>query len=167
MSAESAAGRPLPARRGDEEELFRLHHHQLVRLVQGRLGVTRELAEDAAGLAWVQLLRRQPERGRIIGWLYTVAKHEAFALIGKRRRETPGEELHEVICCFDLDGVVEARRALRALDRLKPQQQVVLRLRIEGLSYDEIAEATGRTLTWVNRHIAEGRQALRRLLDEE
>jgi hypothetical protein len=34
-----------------------------------------------------------------------------------------------------------------------------------GLSYREICECTGRTHTWVNRHITEGRQALRYLID--
>ncbi len=50
-----------------------------MRLLQARLNASRELAEDACGLAWLQLLRLQPGGDRIDGWLYTVAKHEAFA----------------------------------------------------------------------------------------
>jgi hypothetical protein len=42
--------------RGDEAELFRRHHHTLVGQVERRLGVPRELAEDACLLAWLQEL---------------------------------------------------------------------------------------------------------------
>jgi RNA polymerase sigma factor (sigma-70 family) len=154
------------ADRHDAEELFRSHHERIVRLLQGRLGVSRELAEDACGLAWLQLLRLQPDADRIVGWLYTVAKHEAFALLARARREIPGDELPIVATVSDSADVVDARDALRLLAQLKPQQRQVLLLRAEGHSYKAICELTGRTYTWVNRHISEGRQALRLLIDD-
>jgi RNA polymerase sigma factor (sigma-70 family) len=149
------------------EELFRNHHDRIVRLLQVRLGVSRELAEDACGLAWLQLLRLQPDADRIVGWLYTVAKHEAFALLARSRREIAGEELPLVASGSDFADVVDARDALRLIAQLKPQQRQVLLLRAEGHSYKAICELTGRTYTWVNRHISEGRQALRLLIDDQ
>jgi DNA-directed RNA polymerase specialized sigma24 family protein len=43
----------------------------------------------------------------------------------------------------------------------------VLLLRADGHSYKAICELTGRTYTWVDRHISEGRQALRLLVCDE
>jgi DNA-directed RNA polymerase specialized sigma24 family protein len=149
----------------DEEVLFRLHHERLVRLVQCRLGIPRELAEDACSSAWVQLLRKQPRRDQIVGWLYTVAKHEAFVLMRRRRREPPCPELAWVVTIAELDEIVAAREALRLIAQLKPQQRQVLSLLAEGHSYKGICELTGHTYTWVNRHISEGRRALRCLME--
>jgi DNA-directed RNA polymerase specialized sigma24 family protein len=39
---------------------------------------------------------------------------------------------------------------------------VVLTLQLAGYSYKEIAERLGKTYTWVNRHLTEGRAELRR-----
>ena len=150
----------------DGDALFRRHHDRLVRSLQGRLGVSRELAEDAVAFAWMQLVRKPPDYGDPIAWVYVVAKHEAFALIRAARRS-------ELIQRIDSDAtappparVVEGRRALALLDRLKPQQRIVLRLRIAGFSYHEISQRTGHTRTWVNRHITEGRRALRQLIED-
>jgi DNA-directed RNA polymerase specialized sigma24 family protein len=38
---------------------------------------------------------------------------------------------------------------------------VVLTLQLAGYSYKEIAERLGKTYTWVNRHLTEGRAELR------
>lgn len=149
------------------EELFRRHHARIIRLLQARLGVPRELAEDACGLAWLQLLRLQPGGDRIVGWLYTVAKHEAFTLLARDGREIASEHLPAVATGADIDDLVDARLTLALIPRLKPQQRLVLLLRAEGYSYNSICQLTGRTYTWVNRHISEGRQALRRLIAEE
>jgi DNA-directed RNA polymerase specialized sigma24 family protein len=102
-----------------------------------------------------------------VPWLKVVAKHEAFALLARTRREIAGDELPLVATVSDFADVVDARDALRLIAQLKPQQRQVLLLRAEGHSYKAICELTGRTYTWVNRHISEGRQALRLLVDDE
>jgi RNA polymerase sigma factor (sigma-70 family) len=154
-----------PARRRDAEELFRRHHKRLVGLLQSRLRIPRELAEDACSVAWIQLLRKQPRRDQIIAWLYTVAKHEAFVLMRRARREPVYEELAWLTITVDQDEVVAARDALRLLGHLKPQQQQVLLLQAQGHSYKAICQLTGRSYTWVNRHITEGRRTLRKLIE--
>jgi RNA polymerase sigma factor (sigma-70 family) len=152
---------------GSEDALFRLHHQRLVARLQRRLGISREMAEDAVAFAWMKLVRNQPEHENVVGWLYTVAKHEAFALIRGATRERPTEELEPDRTAPPAADILEVRKVLALLDRLKPQQRTVLRLRMAGLSYKEICDLTGHTYTWVNRHVTEGREALRRLIDEE
>jgi RNA polymerase sigma factor (sigma-70 family) len=148
------------------DQLFRAHNQKLVSMLQRRLGISREVAEDAVGLAWLQFLRTQPAGDRLVGWLYTVAKHEAFALLGRARREVPVESTTLIATVREFDDSIDARDALRVIADLKPQQRLVLWLRAEGHSYNSICTLTGRTYTWVNRHICEGRRALRRLVTE-
>jgi RNA polymerase sigma factor (sigma-70 family) len=159
-------GEPTVSYRGREAELFRRHQHELVLMVQGRLSVPRELAEDACSLAWLQLLRRPPTHENVVGWLYLVAKREALALLYRYSREEEPEAGDEPMIETDgLDAVV-AKQEARLIARLKPQQRLVLLLRGEGYSYSQIQTATGKSYTWVNRHLSEGRAALRRLIVE-
>ncbi|HEX8745191.1 MAG TPA: sigma factor-like helix-turn-helix DNA-binding protein [Thermoleophilaceae bacterium] len=167
MSAPARAGGDPGARPArDAAELFRAEHLRLVGLVQGRLGVSREVAEDACSLAWLQLVRRPPRGENVVGWLYAVAKYETFAILRRYRREgeagTPPEQLLEA---NHLEAFV-AKQELALLARLKPQQRLVLWLRGQGYSYDQIQHATGKSYTWVNRHLSEGRAALRELVAE-
>lgn len=53
---------PTIARRGDEGELFRCHHDQLVRAVWRVVTASPALIEDACQNAWAILLRRQHDR---------------------------------------------------------------------------------------------------------
>ena len=161
-AALAAARPPL---RGDEAALFECQAERLLRLIERRLRVSRDIAEEACAFAWLQFVRLQPKREQVVGWLYTVAKHEAFALLRRRSGETPADELPPTGTSGDLIDLVEARDTLRLIGRLKPQQRLVLRLRIEGHSYTAICELTGQSYTWVNRHLTEGRRALRGLRD--
>jgi RNA polymerase sigma factor (sigma-70 family) len=154
------------AQRGDEEALYRQHHEALVRMVRGRLRVSQEVAEDAVSFAWMQLVRTQPGRENVVGWLYTVAKYEAFATMRRAQREAPAEQLPPTAAPGSVEAVAEARETVVALRRLKPQQRLVLTLKAQGYSYNEIAALTGKTYTWVNRHLTEGRKAARRLEQE-
>jgi len=69
-----------PAPCGDEAELFGRHHRDLQRAVARAVNAPPELIEDACQNAWAILLRRQPERASVFGWLYVVASREAFRL---------------------------------------------------------------------------------------
>lgn len=148
----------------DADALFREHHEKFVRQLLSRYEVPRELAEDACSVAWARLLRRDPVPETVAGWVYTVAKHELFELIRRRQRDLPVDELWVRGQAEDLEAHVDAQRGVEFLGTLKPQQRVVLHLRAKGYSYDEICEITGQTYTWVNRHINEGRAALRKFM---
>jgi RNA polymerase sigma factor (sigma-70 family) len=168
---------PPPARRrlrGDEAELFRLHFRRLVRQVQRDAGVPEAVAEDCASFAFLQPCGNQPERGAATGaWLRVVARHEAFAWLRQRRRlpvleeeeegwnrSTPGVE--RIPARLDVELAHEARELLRSIAALGTSRRTALTLRAAGYSYREIQQLLGVTYTWVNRHVTEGRQALRR-----
>lgn len=73
-------------------------------------------------------------------------------------RETPDRRA-------DPDANLAAREAMRALAALPREQQVLLRLRaIDGLSYAQIAAATGLPMGTVTSRLSRGRRALRMAL---
>jgi RNA polymerase sigma factor (sigma-70 family) len=143
-------------------------------LVRRDTGASSVLIEDACCFAWLQLLRHQPERENIVGWLRVVARREAFRLL-RRDSHLPlddpvGREdgvgsltLAEVVPGdFDLERTLEAREALRSLAALGWRRRRALVLQAAGYSYQEIAQTLGVTYTNVNRHITEGRAELRK-----
>jgi RNA polymerase sigma factor (sigma-70 family) len=155
--------------RGDEDELYRRHHRELHRAVAHAVNAPRELIEDACQNAWAMLLRAQPERISIVGWLYVVATREAFRLRERDRRHLhleamlPAGSWDAVIAdAFSIDDILEAREALEILASLPDRQRADLTLLVAGFSYIEIAELTGgRTYTNVNKHIAKARARVR------
>jgi RNA polymerase sigma factor (sigma-70 family) len=157
-----------PARQcGDEAELFRCHHRDLLRAVSRVVDAPPELIEDACQNAWTIMLGRQPDRVSIFAWLRVVAVHEAYRLCRAHQRDT---HLEDVDRCWEafvaggvtLDDLVEARRALALLARLPARQREDLSLLVAGFSYREIAEMTGgRTLTNVTKQLAKARARMR------
>lgn len=152
---------------GDEAKLFAAHHDDLVNQLARRLGGDRDTAEEACALAWLQLLRVQPERSDALGgWLYVTAKHEAWRLYRTRTAATGADRVlaeHTGPAARDPYEQLTERDQLRLLAHLSPAQRRVLCLVATGHSYKEICAATGHTYTWVNRHITEGRARLRQL----
>jgi len=164
-------GRPLPSGGEDQEfvvELVRRESAAMLR-VADRYSYCPDDAAEAYGRALEILMRRarslDPERAG--GWLATVVKHEALKVRQQRQRElacdaagfdreeargAPGPE--ERVAGFEV--VARSAEALRAL---KPQEVSALWLRMQGLSYEEIAERQGWTHTKVNRCLTEGRRA--------
>jgi RNA polymerase sigma factor (sigma-70 family) len=154
--------------RGDEADLFRTYEVALRAAVRSAVFGDDAIIDDACSFAWLQLLRRQPNRDSVFGWLYTVAVREAWRLHERDARERPLEcvppdrEPHR-------DEVVletEAHAALAALASLPQRQRDYLTLLVTGLSYDEIARHHGVTYTTVNRHLARARHHLRLVRDE-
>jgi len=157
--------------RGDESELFALHHSRLVAQLSRRLGGDRGVAEDACTLAWVQLLRLQPERGdTLYGWLYVTAKHEAYRILRERARE---HAAHQAAAAgsdpraSDPFETISDLERIELMRRLSAAQRLTLSLRAAGYSYKEISVATGHTYTWVNRHLTEGTAKLRQLNQDQ
>jgi DNA-directed RNA polymerase specialized sigma24 family protein len=75
------------APQGDEDALYRQHHDELLRAVTHVVRAPHELIEDACQTAWMKLLRHQPDRRTVFGWLRTVAVHEAYSLSRLSRRD--------------------------------------------------------------------------------
>ncbi len=155
--------------RGDEGELYIRHHRGLHRAVAHAVHAPRELIEDACQNAWAIMLRAQPERSSIFGWLYVVATREAVRLCERERRHIhleaafPAGSSEAVLAdTFSIESILEAREALEILARLPDRQRADLTLLVAGFSYTEIAKLTGgRTYTNVNKHIAKARARVR------
>ncbi len=149
-------------------ELVRRESAAMLR-VADRYSYCADDAAEAYARALEILMRKarslDPERAG--GWLATVVKHEALKVRQQRQREVacdaagfdreeargaPGPE--ERVAGFEV--VARSAEALRAL---KPQEVAALWLRMQGLSYEEIAERQGWTATKVNRCLTEGRRA--------
>jgi DNA-directed RNA polymerase specialized sigma24 family protein len=161
----------VPARRGDEDELYRRHHRELHRAVAHVVRAPRELIEDACQAAWSILLRRQPDRYAIFGWLRVVAIHEAYRLSAIEHRDARLERLRPEDGDWrdvtadprSLDEAVAALEALRVLASLPERQRNDLALVIAGYSYAEIRERTpGRTATNLNKSLVKARMRIRR-----
>lgn len=130
-----------------------------------------EVLQDACQDAWLAYLRHrsrlEPEP---IGWLCVVARRLVLAEIRRHQaRQLSADQLAEAgwepaSRADDVPTCAEAREALRELAELRPSRRRALIGRAIGLSYHELAEATGTTYTAVNRHVTEGRGELRERL---
>ena len=138
------------ALRGDETRLYPRHHQSLLRVVAHHVIAPRALIEDACQNAWTILLRRQPDRETVFGWLCRVAIQEGYRLSQTERRHAHLEELSDadgwdalIAAHVTIDDQLEARSALRALADLPERQRQDVALLIAGFTYREIAELTG------------------------
>ena len=145
-----------------------------------RFSLCADDAEDAYQRALEILLRKAPviEPSRLVRWMHTVTRHEAYAVRrqrgrGKETTVAQSEEGYEVdaveLVASDAPGPDESTerherlvRSREALKALKPNEVRALTLKAEGYSYVEIAEMTGWSRTKINRLMVEGR---RRFLD--
>jgi DNA-directed RNA polymerase specialized sigma24 family protein len=82
---------------------------------------------------------------------------KSFGSADPRRRASPPR--------LDVELAHEASELLRAIAGLGAHRRTALTLRVAGYSDREIQQLLGVTCTWVNRHVTEGRQALRRAED--
>jgi RNA polymerase sigma factor (sigma-70 family) len=159
-----------PARRSDEDELYRRYHDTLQRSVARAVRASPELIEDACQMAWMTLLRTQPKRTAIFAWLRRVAIHESYRLSTLERRTTYFDHTtDEAIVALGLitdpdalDSTCEALEALRTLAALPERQRRDLTLHVAGYTYNEIARLTGgRTYTNVDKTIGKARARIR------
>lgn len=133
------------------ERVFREEYGRLIASLTRRFGDI-DIAEEAAGEAFVAALERWPESGvppNPGGWLTTVAVHRA---IDRIRRENQRDAKHQAAFMYDDDtpheptGPVEDDR-LRLVftcchPSLAPQARIALTLRLlGGLTVPEIAQA--------------------------
>lgn len=129
-------------------------------------------AEDAYQRAMEIALTKAPatEPGRLVAWLYTVVRNEALAVAEERSRQRLGRA-EDVAVTADgsatgasLERDAEWRERYRgiqdALGSLSQQQRTCVMLQSAGLSYDQIAEATGFSHRQIERSISRGRSRL-------
>jgi RNA polymerase sigma-70 factor (ECF subfamily) len=148
---------------GDESALFRAHHAPLVRSVSLALRIPEAVAEDAASVAWIQLVRCQPRRDRIAAWLRVVAVREAIRLWDAEIRDVPYEP--EAAARRDAASRCGerqvARELLDAVAGLAPGDREVLIRTAAGYSYSEVAEQAELSVRAVERRLIGARRRLR------
>jgi RNA polymerase sigma factor (sigma-70 family) len=149
-------------------ELYAAHAVRVRRLVRLRLAAPDALVEDACQVAWSRLVVRHTRVRREVAdcWLVSVAIHEALRLIARGGREVSLQSLEDddprlsrqVPDLFD--ALAEPRVRLEAIRDLPERQQRLLWLQGLGLSYEEMAGATGDSRRTVERQLARARRRL-------
>ena len=134
------------------------------------------LAEDAAQEIFFkayQALKNFRGQSAFSTWLYRIASNHCLDLLRKRQREhteswealieESGEQLHELLTASQDPKAILADTELvqRALTQLSPDYRLILTLReIEGLSYEELAEALHCSLDAIKARLRRARQEL-------
>ena len=135
-----------------------------------------ERARDVVQDTFLKLCRQSPSEldGHLSQWLFTVCRNAAIDVQKKERRMSTATELVDRASppAAPPDDEVSTRdsaeQALRMLDRLPQNQQEVIRLKFQNeLSYREIADVTGLTVSNVGFLLHIGLKRLRELLKAE
>ena len=129
-----------------------------------RYSQTPEDAEDAYQRGVEILLTKAPttREADLLPWLKTVVKHEAYAVAKSSGRALASSEIDGEALAWTDDRAERYERlrvGAEAMAGLKPQEIRCLLLKAEGLSYQEICDATGFSYTKVNRCLTEGRRS--------
>ncbi len=170
------------ARRGEPaavEAVYRRYAPAVLAFFRSRIA-DQHLAEDLTADAFVAVLRALPSyQGgpeAFAGWLFTLVRRDFVDHLRRasRRPESPFPEPAEAETGHVPDTADEAvarsehERVRAALARLSPDQQEVIVLRVvAGLTANEIAAATGRTVGAVKALQHRGLDSLARLLGRE
>jgi RNA polymerase sigma factor (sigma-70 family) len=158
------------------DQIARFYEHNaaaLQRAVARSIVGPAAMIEDACSHAWCQLLAHPDVQlgPNGFGWLYLVAKREAFRLSDRARREpAAGEpsELPDQPAASGPDAWQVLERRLTHQDRasvlagLSERKQRLLVLHAAGYSYAEIVALTGDSPRTVERQLLRGRRTLRR-----
>ena len=149
------------ALRGDEAQLFAAHHAALRGRVARHVDTRSSNVDDACSFAWLQLLRHQPKRDKTLEWLTTVAIREARRLDRADRRLARLETAGEPHTQSNVLTHEQAREALEIVAVLPDRQRQAFALHVAGLTYAEIAVATGRSVRSIDAHLRRARRAVR------
>ena len=137
----------------------------------------RGAAEDVQQQVFLEVWRRSnsfdPERGKLLTWVMTIARSRA---IDRMRRRLPEPVDPQVAARSaearsgegEIDALADQWRLRALLDRLPAAEAELLRLRFyAGLSQSEIAERDGIPLGTVKTRMVSGLRRLRGMIEEE
>jgi RNA polymerase sigma factor (sigma-70 family) len=133
--------------------------------------VAREIVQDTFLKLWNT--DAAAVEGRVPEWLFTVARNGARDYLKKERRmdlsESPAEELVAEDPSPLPVAILETRQVLAqvlaAIQRLKPAEQEVVRLKFhEGFDYKEISRITGHSSSYIGLLIHQSIQKIRKEL---
>jgi RNA polymerase sigma factor (sigma-70 family) len=154
-------------------ELMAQHQGALVRYAQ-HITCDLELARDAVQDTFLRLCSQDPGElaGRIAPWLFTVCRNRALDLKRKERRMKPLEDAHLAVPIESEDAPPqraekrqEMANVLRVINQLPTNQQEVVRLKFQNnLSYKEISDVTGLSVSNVGFILHTAIRAMRKQL---
>ena len=152
------------------QQLLAHHEASLIRYAY-RITHDIEQARDVVQETFLRLCREVPAdlNGHATAWLYTVCRHRAIDTRRKEQRMPQTMDVYQMDAGDRVksphDDVVdheEYRRIFESLKHLPENQQEVIRLKFQaGLSYREISEVTGTTISQVGLLIHRGIKSLR------
>lgn len=143
----------------------------------GLLGGDWDLARDVVQDTFIKLHRQDPAliQGRLKSWLYTVCRNRSIDILRKENPmlSTSGEAFDSMNdSAPDPSRAMENRErhaeVMALLERLPENQREVIRLKFQGdLSYKEISDITGLSVSNVGFLIHTGIKRLRTLMGVE
>lgn len=179
--ADSEADLIAKCQEGDRQAFNRLvmHYQNLVYSFLYRLAPNWNDIDDLAQEVFVRVfhsIKKLKDRTQFKGWLYRIAVRvfidEQRRWKKRKERFVSDEQLLETRTDLNetpaqlLEQEQLQRRLQKALDRLPEEYRLAIVLReMQGLSYQEIANALKCSINTVRSRIFRGRQHLRRMLD--
>ncbi|MEM9367703.1 MAG: sigma-70 family RNA polymerase sigma factor [Planctomycetota bacterium] len=146
------------------------HQGPLIAYARRMLG-SGEAAEDAVQETFLRWFRseQRPDREHAAPWLFRVCRNQIIDMQRKRKADLM-EHTETVTDPTPSPETIVANResadqVARCVSDLTPRQQEVLQLRIQaGLSYREIADVTGLSVSNVGFHLHQAIKTLRQTL---
>ena len=161
-----------PPQRRWVADAFARYERPLLAYACRLLGGDFEAAQDAVQETFMRLCREDPEKvaGRLAAWLFSVCRTRVIDM--KRLKGVLPPSEHAATVADDAPGPTAALEAdeqshqlAKWLDALSPRQQEVLRLRLQAeLSYREIADVTGLSVSNVGFHLHAAVRSLRGMM---
>ena len=173
MDAEAVAVMDRPWSRASAipaafEQLFRGEYARVVRIAYRVVG-DQGAAEDVAQDVFIAYYRAHPADAPYAApWLHRAAAHTALNAVRSRARRTAREERDALTrdASGDPEGAAlereRAREVRAALARMPRGSAELLALRYSGLSYAEVAAATGTKIDQVGTRLRRAHDAFRR-----
>lgn len=148
----------------------------LIRYAQRFLG-SLEPARDVVQDTFLKLCAERPQsvRNHLGAWLFRVCRNRALDVLRKENRMSQMEDSELAVMespslnpSDQLENKEKAHLILKTLGRLPANQQEAIRLKFqEGLSYREISEITGHSISHVGVLIHDGMKTLRQRLSQD
>lgn len=163
LVAQIARGRTAAVR-----ELFDRHAERILNLVYPIVG-SLPLAEDVTQETFLALLehadRYRPE-GKFRAWLSRIAVNTALMELRERRRPAGPDLVESLRPDEELARAQAADIVVRALAELPEDQRIAVVLKkVEGLSYEEIADTVGVNLGTAQSRVYYGLRRLREVCE--
>lgn len=125
--------------------------------------------EDVVQEAFLQLMLERKEPGNIVAWLYRVVRHRALNASRSAARRAKRElavALPNEAWCEPWNDQLALDEATAALQQLPPELREVIAARLwSGLSFQEVADLTGISLSTAYRRYQAGLEMLRERLE--